>query len=59
MSPTDRRAVVIALTPQGRRTAKAIRKAVTDLERRALHRLPPAAVDGFHLVLTALTEVSP
>jgi DNA-binding MarR family transcriptional regulator len=59
ISATDRRAVVIELTPAGRRTAKTIRKAVTDLERRALHALPPAAVDGFHLVLKALTEVSP
>src|SRR5580693_2127247 len=38
--PTDRRAVLIELTPAGRLTAATIHQAVTDLERRALAGLP-------------------
>lgn len=54
----DRRAVVIELTAAGRAAAKTIRKTLTELERRALGGLPPAAVAHFHAVLQALTEVS-
>lgn len=55
-SPTDRRATVITTTDAGRRVAKRIRKAMTDLERRALATLPPESVEAFRAVLTALTE---
>jgi DNA-binding MarR family transcriptional regulator len=51
-SPTDRRATVITTTAAGRRVAKRVRKAMTDLER----GLPPESVDAFRAVLTALTE---
>lgn len=54
-SPADRRATVITTTVEGRRVAKRIRKAMTDLERRALAGLPPESVEAFRVVLTALT----
>ena len=57
--PGDRRAVLIELTPAGRRAAARIRQALAGLERRALTGLPDGAVAGFHAVLHALTEVSP
>jgi len=55
-SPADRRATVITTTGEGRRVARRVRKAMTDLERRALADLPPEAVDAFRTVLAALTE---
>jgi DNA-binding MarR family transcriptional regulator len=55
VSPTDRRATVITTTAEGRRVAKRIRKAMTDLERRALAGLPAESVEAFRVVLTALT----
>jgi DNA-binding MarR family transcriptional regulator len=58
-SPTDRRATVITTTTAGRRVAKRIRKAMTDLERRAVASLPPESIDAFRVVLTALTEEPP
>ncbi|MGW2251650.1 MarR family winged helix-turn-helix transcriptional regulator [Kitasatospora sp. NPDC001660] len=54
----DRRSVLVELTPSGRQTADTIRRTVTGLERRALHDLSPAQVDGFHAVLLALTKAS-
>ncbi|WP_370116321.1 MarR family winged helix-turn-helix transcriptional regulator [Streptacidiphilus sp. MAP12-33] len=54
----DRRAVEIALTPQGRVAAGTVRETFDAVERRALDGLPPQAVAGFHQVLQALTEVS-
>ncbi len=56
--PADRRAVLIELTPSGRLTAATIRRAVTDLERRALAGLPADAIAGLRAALQALTEVS-
>lgn len=56
--PTDRRAVLIELTPAGRLTAATIHQAVTDLERRALAGLPADAIAGLRAALQALTEVS-
>ncbi|NGN69820.1 MarR family transcriptional regulator [Streptomyces sp. A7024] len=55
--PGDRRAVQIELTDSGRAAAVTISEAVAGLERRALDGLSPAAVDGFHQVVRALTEV--
>ncbi|MDQ1464531.1 MAG: MarR family transcriptional regulator, organic hydroperoxide resistance regulator [Actinomycetota bacterium] len=54
----DRRVVVIELTASGKRVAATIRRVFSGLERRALRDLSPAAVDGFHAVLRALTEVA-
>jgi MarR family transcriptional regulator, organic hydroperoxide resistance regulator len=51
-SPNDRRAVVITLTTAGRRVARRVRKAMSDLE----HRLPPESIETFRAVLAALTE---
>lgn len=56
--PGDRRAVLVELTPSGRLTATTIRRAVTDLERRALGDLPADAIAGLRAALRALTEVS-
>jgi MarR family transcriptional regulator, organic hydroperoxide resistance regulator len=58
-SPTDRRATVITTTTTGRRVAKRIRKAMTDLERRATAGLSPESIEAFRVVLTALTEEPP
>jgi DNA-binding MarR family transcriptional regulator len=58
-SPTDRRATVITTTTAGRRVAKRIRKAMTDLEQHAVATLPPESIEAFRAVLTALTEESP
>lgn len=58
-SPTDRRATVITTTAAGRRVARRIRKAMADLERRAVSGLPPESVEAFRAVLTALTEELP
>jgi DNA-binding MarR family transcriptional regulator len=54
--PGDRRAVVIELTPSGRRTATTIQKTISDLERRALGDLPADAIAGLHAALQALTK---
>lgn len=56
--PGDRRAVLVELTPAGRRAAGAITGAIAALERRALAGLPPEAVAACHAVLHALTEVT-
>ena len=56
--PGDRRVVVVELTPSGQTVAGRVRRAVEDLERRALAGLPPATVDGLRTALRALTEVS-
>ncbi len=56
--PGDRRAVVIELTASGRVAAATIRRAVTDLEHRALHGLPADAIACLRTALQALTEVS-
>lgn len=55
--PGDRRVVVVELTPSGRILAGRVRRAVVDLERRALAGLPPATVAGLRAALQALTEV--
>ncbi len=56
--PGDRRAVLIELTSAGRLTAATIRRAVADLERRALGSLPADVMAGLQAGLQALTEVS-
>lgn len=58
-APTGRRATVITMTTAGRRVAKRIRKAMTDLERRAVAGLPAESIETFRVVLTALTEEPP
>jgi MarR family transcriptional regulator, organic hydroperoxide resistance regulator len=56
--PGDRRVVLIELTDAGRDVAAAIRKAITDIERRALRALSADSIDGLRAGLQALTEVS-
>lgn len=54
--PSDRRAVLVTLTPSGRQAATAVRRAITRLERRAFDALDGAALDGLRAGLTALSE---
>lgn len=56
--PDDRRAVLVQLTPSGRRAAATVRRAVTRLERRALADLPADALAGLRAGLDALTEAA-
>jgi DNA-binding MarR family transcriptional regulator len=56
--PGDRRAVLIELTATGRLAAATIRRAVTDLEHRALGHLPAEALTALRTALQALTEAS-
>ena len=56
-APADRRAVLIELTSSGRSAAATVRRAVTDLERRALGNLPADAITGLRAALHALAQV--
>ncbi|HEX6443586.1 MAG TPA: MarR family transcriptional regulator [Streptosporangiales bacterium] len=56
--PDDRRAVLVRLTPSGRRSAARVRRAVSGLERRALDGLSPEAVAGLRAGLDALGEAA-
>jgi DNA-binding MarR family transcriptional regulator len=51
----DRRAVVIALTPAGARTAAVVRAKLTEIETRSLAGVDESAIAGFHMVASALT----
>jgi MarR family transcriptional regulator, organic hydroperoxide resistance regulator len=53
---TDRRAVVIRLTPAGRATATSIRTAIAELESRALEGVASEQLAGFHAVVGRLAE---
>jgi MarR family transcriptional regulator, organic hydroperoxide resistance regulator len=55
--PGDRRAVLIELTDSGRLAAATIRRAVAELERRALGDLPPEAISALRTALQAMAEV--
>ena len=57
--PTDRRAVLVSLTPSGRRAAASIRRAITRLERHALGDLDAATIDGLRAGLDALAGAAP
>jgi MarR family transcriptional regulator, organic hydroperoxide resistance regulator len=52
----DRRSVLIELTDSGREAAAVITRTLTDLEDRALGRLPAESVSAFHAVLDALIK---
>ena len=52
--PIDRRALVVELTPSGRRAAASIRRAITRLEQQLLGVLDTASVDGLRAGLDAL-----
>ncbi|MFF4423227.1 MarR family winged helix-turn-helix transcriptional regulator [Streptomyces sp. NPDC001549] len=56
--PGDRRAVLVELTDSGQLAAATIRRAIADLERRALGGLSAEAVSGLRAALQALTEVT-
>lgn len=58
-APADRRAVLIELTPAGRRAAATVAGAISGLERRALGSLPAEAIAGLRAALQALTEAAP
>lgn len=56
--PGDRRVVVVELSRSGRLAAATIRRALVEIETRALDGLPAETVTSFHAVLRALSEVS-
>ncbi|MFF4446196.1 MarR family winged helix-turn-helix transcriptional regulator [Streptomyces sp. NPDC001502] len=56
--PGDRRAVLVELTDSGVLAAATIRRAIADLERRALGGMSAEAVAGLRAALQALTEVT-
>ncbi len=55
--PGNRRAVLVELTPAGRRTAATIRAAITAVERTVLGGLPADAITGLRAGLNAFSEV--
>jgi DNA-binding MarR family transcriptional regulator len=55
---SDRRSVLIRLTPSGRRTAATVRRAITKLEKSALAGLSADQLEGFLAVTMALTEAA-
>ena len=56
LDPADRRSFRIELTHQGRELAATVRRAVDDLERRALAGLSETDLAGYRAVVTALQE---
>ena len=56
--PSDRRALLIELTPAGRRAATTIRQAIGRLERHALAGFDAEAIAGLRAGLDALAEVT-
>jgi DNA-binding MarR family transcriptional regulator len=55
--PSDRRVVLVELTPSGRRAAASVGQAVAALEERALGGQSPAALAGLRAGLAALAGV--
>jgi MarR family transcriptional regulator, organic hydroperoxide resistance regulator len=53
---TDRRSVLIRLTPTGRWTAAKVREAIKDMEKTALAGISRQQLAGFFAVTLALTE---
>jgi DNA-binding MarR family transcriptional regulator len=54
--PTDRRAVVVSLSPSGRRAARTIHREVTALEQECLSGLSVAALGGLRAGLQAFAK---
>lgn len=57
--PSDRRALVVELTPTGRRAAASVRRAITRLEKHLLGGLDATSVDGLRAGLDALAGAAP
>ena len=57
--PGDRRAVHVQLTRDGKRAARVIERALSDLEKHALAGLPDDAIAGAQAVLLALSAARP
>jgi MarR family transcriptional regulator, organic hydroperoxide resistance regulator len=55
---TDRRSVLIRLTPAGRWTAAKVREAIKDLEKSALRGISKQQLAGFFTVTLALAEAA-
>ncbi len=55
---TDRRSVLIRLTPTGRWTAAKVREAIKDIEKSALAGISRQQLAGFFAVTLALTEAA-
>lgn len=58
-NPLDRRALTVSLTPQGKRAAAPILRALARLEKRVRSQVPPIAIDSFLQVVHALGAVAP
>jgi DNA-binding MarR family transcriptional regulator len=56
--PHDRRSVVVSLTAQGEPTARRVRRAVTELERRILAGCSPEDLAGFGRVVDYMTSMA-
>lgn len=54
----DRRSILIAVTPEGRRIGRAARAVVEEFETKILHNLSESDLDGFRRVMTAIAEVT-
>lgn len=57
-NPEDRRSILIAVTPQGRRVGRRARNAVETFENEILQHLTEKDLNGFERVMTAVTEVT-
>jgi MarR family transcriptional regulator, organic hydroperoxide resistance regulator len=55
---TDRRSVLIRLTPSGRSTAAEVREAIKDLEKAAMKGISKQQLAGFFAVTLALAEAA-
>lgn len=56
--PTDRRALLVVPTSRGRAAARRIDKSIATLDERVCAAVPPAAVEGFAIVVRALAAVA-
>jgi DNA-binding MarR family transcriptional regulator len=57
-STSDRRAIRVVLTAQGKRKAKVAARFVQDVDERLRAALPRASVRGFHQVIETITDLS-
>ena len=58
VNPEDRRSVLVGLTPEGRRTAEAVRGHLLELEERIAAIVSPRDREGFEAVLRAVEEAT-
>ncbi len=56
IDPTDRRAVAVSVTPEGRKAFRRVRRDLVGAVSRLLDGIDPQALEGFVAVMTALGE---